>query len=63
MSAVIHHSEAEDGMIPKRFTCRRKPKSGNEWSRYPWIVECPQCRVGMYKLRKSPAAADSKEPK
>lgn len=44
MSAVVHYSDAEDGVIPKRLLCGKKPKGGNEWTRHPWIVECAGCR-------------------
>lgn len=58
LSAVVHHSEAPDGAIPKRFTCGRKCKGGNEWTRYPWIVECPQC---VAKMREQNSATVDRE--
>lgn len=56
MSAVVHYSDAEDGVIPKRFTCGKKPKSGNEWTRYWWQVECAGCKK---KMKPQSAAGDA----
>ncbi len=61
MSAVIHYSDAPDGTIPKRFLCGKKPKGGNEWTGYPWIVECPRCGEAMRKMAKRHFAASSRE--
>ena len=60
MSAVVHYSEAQDGTIPKRFLCGRRPKGGNEWTRYWWLVECPRCNQAIRKIGygRSDAAVD-----
>src|SRR5258706_13315151 len=56
MSAVIHHSWAPDAAIPKRFTCGKKPKSGNEWTRYSWLVGGAG---GKKKIKGQRAASDA----
>jgi hypothetical protein len=63
MSAEVHFSEAPDGIIPKRFICGKKPKGGNEWTRYPWIVECSRCVEKMKNVQPTPQLLRSSEEK
>ena len=66
MSDIVHHSDAPDGVIPKRYTCRRKVKS-SPWTKVPSLVDCPQCLAMLNGLkRQARRAADAilrlKEP-
>lgn len=54
MSAVVHYSNAADGTIPKRLLCGKKVKGGNEWTRYPWLVECSGCVKKLKETKPSP---------
>lgn len=51
MSDVVHYSEAKDGVIPKRFLCRRKCKQST-WTRVADCVDCPQCLAKLRKMSK-----------
>ncbi len=61
MSAEVHYSDAADGVIPKRFLCRRKCKDGSEWTKSVWIVDCPRCLEILRKDEPSISAQRGKE--
>lgn len=63
MSSDTHYSDAKDGVIPKRFLCRRKVKDDMPWTRHEPLVDCARCLAKLKEAERKFAANERQEEK